>query len=64
MIKNIIKSNLIKLPRDFRIWWGKVFILMLGKIGTHEFTDDIILYNELNQWIETKGKPTTTFLKP
>lgn len=58
-MKNYIKSNLIKLPRSFRIWWGKMFLYMLGKLGTHEFTDDIILYNELRKWVEYKGKPTT-----
>jgi hypothetical protein len=24
------------------------------------FNDDIVLYNELSLWIETKGKPTTS----
>lgn len=54
---NWIKSQLIKLPRQFRIWCGKVFIYMLGKIGTDEFLNDIILYNELRLWIDNNGKP-------
>lgn len=62
-MKDIVRSNLINLPRKFRIWWGKVFILMLGKMGTHEFYDDLILYNELRCWIDKNGKPTTPFLK-
>ena len=61
-MKKYIKSKMIDLPRSFRIWWGKCFLYMLGKIGTHEFNDDIILYNELKRWVDTKGKPTTPFL--
>jgi hypothetical protein len=53
---------MIDLPRSFRIWWGKCFLYMLGKVGTHEFNDDIILYNELKRWVDAKGKPTTPFL--
>ena len=53
----MIKKNLIKLPRKFRIWWGKVFIYMLGTVGTDEFPNDITLYNELRLWIDTNGKP-------
>jgi len=56
-MKTIIKKNLIKLPRKFRIWWGKMFIYMLGTIGTDEFPNDITLYNELRLWIDTNGKP-------
>jgi hypothetical protein len=54
---NWIKSNLINLPRKFRMWWGRCFIYMLGKIGTDEFSNDITLYNELRLWIDEKGKP-------
>ena len=61
-MKNYIKSKMIDLPRSFRVWWGKCFLYMLGKIGTHEFNDDIILYNELKRWVDTKGKPTTPFI--
>ena len=56
----IVKENLIKLPRPMRIWWGKVFIYMLGKLGTDEFYNDMILYNELRKWIDTDGRPTTS----
>jgi hypothetical protein len=52
-----MKSKLINLPRPFRIWWGKCFIYMLGKIGTDEFPNDITLYNELKLWLDEKGKP-------
>ena len=52
-----IKSKLIDLPRPFRLWWGKCFIYMLGKLGTDEFYNDINLHNELNVWIKTNGKP-------
>jgi hypothetical protein len=62
-MKKYIKSKLINLPRSFRIFYGKIFLNMLGKMGTHEFTDDIILYNELKLWVDSKGKPTTPFIK-
>ena len=52
-----IKSKLIDLPRPFRIWWGKCFIYMLGKMGTGEFYNDINLFNELDIWIKANGKP-------
>ena len=52
-----LKSKLIDLPRPFRIWWGKCLLYMLGKFGTHEFDNDITLYNELKLWVDTKGKP-------
>jgi hypothetical protein len=38
-IIHFIKGKLIFLPRSFRIWWGKCFIYMLGKTGTHEWYD-------------------------
>jgi len=47
-----IISNLINLPRPFRIWWGKCFIYMLGKHGTYEFQNDVTLYNELRLWLD------------
>jgi len=59
-MKKIIKNNLVRLPRKFRILFGKIFIHMLGTIGTHEFDDDIILYNELSKWIGSNGKPITS----
>jgi hypothetical protein len=57
-----MKKYLIFLPRRFRIWWGRCFLFMLGKGGTHEFEDDLILYNELKKWVDSKGKPTTPFI--
>jgi hypothetical protein len=30
--------------------------------STHEFKDDIILYNQLKGWVDSKGKPTTPYL--
>jgi hypothetical protein len=29
---------------------------MLGRIGTDEFVNDIVLYNELKLWVETHPK--------
>lgn len=56
-MKKIIKNNLVRLPRKFRIYFGKIFLYMLGRIGTHELYNDIVLYNELSLWVKTKGKP-------
>ena len=47
----------MRLPRKFRIYFGKIFLYMLGRIGTREFNDDIVLFNELSLWVKTKGKP-------
>lgn len=58
-----VKNKLVDLPRPLRIWWGRCFMYMLGKIGTHEFQDDVALYNELRKWVESGGKPTTPFIK-
>jgi uncharacterized protein YfaT (DUF1175 family) len=58
-----IKNNLCRLPRRYRVWFGKIFIYMLGTIGTHEFKDDIILYNELKRWVDSRGMPTTPHIK-
>jgi uncharacterized protein YfaT (DUF1175 family) len=59
-MKQSIKKSLIKLPRSFRILWGRIFIYMLGRIGTDEFYNDVVLYNELRKWIDTQGRPTTS----
>ncbi len=55
-MKKRIKNNLVRLPRKFRILWGKIFMYMLGTIGTCEFKDDFILYNELKRWIDQSGQ--------
>jgi hypothetical protein len=47
-----------KLPFKFKLWWAKQLLYMFKGFG-ETFNDDIILYNELNLWIETKGKPTS-----
>lgn len=54
-----MKNHLHKLPFWFKLWWAKQFIHMFKGLGP-TFQDDIVLYNELNLWIETKGKPTTS----
>ena len=51
-----MKHLLIKLPRKFRIWWGTIFIYMLGRHGTNEFNEDFLLYLELQKWIEQNKK--------
>lgn len=51
-----IKARLILLPRRFRVWWGKTFAYMLGKVGTDEFNDDFVLYCELKRWLSDNEK--------
>ncbi len=58
-MKNYIKNKLTKLPRPFRVWWGKCFLYMLGEIGTNEWVDDMVLYNKLELWVKSKGRPYT-----
>lgn len=54
-----MKKHFHKLPFSIKLWWAKQFIYMFKGFG-HTFDDDIILYNELLLWIETKGKPTSS----
>jgi len=49
-----MKKYYYKLPLKFKLWWAKQLLYMFKVIN-----DDIILYNELKLWIETKGKPTS-----
>lgn len=51
-----MKKYYYKLPFWFKLWWAKQFICMFKGFGP-TFNEDIVLYNELNLWIETKGKP-------
>ncbi len=60
--KILMKLHLYKLPFWIKLFWAKCLLNMFRGFGP-TFNDDIILYNELNLWIETKGKPTTTILK-
>jgi hypothetical protein len=55
-MKNVINRNLVLLPRSFRVWWGKVFLYMLGRMGNGEFETDIVLYVELDNWIKKGGE--------
>jgi hypothetical protein len=55
----INKLPLYKLPMWFKLFWAKCFIRMF-KGFWRIFNNDIILYNELKKWIETKGRPTTS----
>jgi len=56
-----MKKHLHKLPFRFKLWWAKQLAYMFKGFGP-TFPDDIVLHNELNLWIETKGKPTTSSL--
>ena len=53
-----MKKHFYKLPFKFKLWWAKQFLYMFKGFGS-TFNDDIILYNELKLWVETKGKPTS-----
>ena len=53
-----MKKHFHKLPFKFKLWWAKQFLYMFKGFGP-TFNDDIILYNELKVWVETKGKPTS-----
>ena len=54
-----MKQHLHKLPFRFKLWWAKQLLHMFRGLGP-TFKDDIVLYNELSLWIETKGNPTTS----
>ena len=49
-MKQFILSRLIRLPRSFRVWWGSVFLWMLG--DWREVGKDIVLYNTLKKWVD------------
>jgi hypothetical protein len=57
-----MKKYLHKLPFKVKLWWAKQFIHMFKGFGV-TFNDDIVLYNELKTWIDTKGKPTSSTFK-
>lgn len=50
-----IRLNLAKLPMSVKIKIAKILRRCLK-----DLTNDIVLYNELNLWIETKGRPQTS----
>jgi hypothetical protein len=54
-----MKKHLHKLPFQIKLWWAKQLLYMFEGFGP-TLNDDIVLYNELSSWIETKGKPTTS----
>ena len=54
-----MKKYYYRLPFWFKLWWAKQFIHMFRGFGP-TFHDDLILFNELSMWIETKGKPTSS----
>lgn len=41
----------------FKVFWAKVFIHMMS---IENFQNDIVLHNELELWIKTNGRPTTS----
>lgn len=59
MKKRFWKLPFHKLPFSVKMFTAKIFIRMLRGFGP-TYNNDIILYNELNLWIETEGRPTTS----
>lgn len=57
-----MKQHLYKLPFHIKLWWAKQLLYMFKGLGP-TFNDDIVLYNELSLWIETKGKPMTSSIE-
>lgn len=51
--------KLHRLPFCVKLWWAKMFIRMFKGFGP-TFDNDIILYNEIKKWIDTKGRPSTS----
>lgn len=66
MLKILNKIPLYKLPFWVKLWWAKQMIKMFRGFGD-TFPNDIVLYNrivamneELELWIKTDGRPTTS----
>ncbi len=57
-----MKKYYYKLPFRIKLWWAKQLLYMFRGFGK-TFNDDIVLYNELQLWIETNGKPYSKHLK-
>lgn len=62
----IIDKHLYKLPFNIKLWWAKRFLYMFRGFGEH-FNNDIVLYSKVNDmvdelelWIKTEGRPTTS----
>jgi hypothetical protein len=45
-----MKKYLINLPRWFRVWFGGIFIYMLGG-SSEERAKDLVLFVELKKWL-------------
>lgn len=58
-MKLLRKLPLYRLPFWFKLFWAKCFIRMFRGFGP-TYYDDLILFVELDKWIRTKGKPTTS----
>ena len=50
-----LMNNAYKLPMSVKMFIAKTFIRCLK-----DMPNDIVLYNELNLWIETNGRPQTS----
>ena len=50
-----LMNNAYSLPMWFKLILAKIFVRCLK-----DMTNDIVLYNELQLWIETEGRPQTS----
>ena len=58
MKKKFWKLMSLKMPKT--PLWLKLFLAKLFIRCLKDLTNDIVLYNELNLWIETNAKPQTS----
>ena len=52
-----MKIPYYKMPKWLQI---KIAKILLASFRTEDMQNDIVLFNELKLWIETKGRPTTS----
>lgn len=56
-MKLLNKIPLYKSPMWLKLLVAKILIRMLT---IDNLQNDIVLFNELNEWVRTKGRPTTS----
>lgn len=58
MKKRFWKKMSVLMPKA--PFWFKKFLAKLFVASLDDLTNDIVLYNELNLWIDTDGRPQTS----
>lgn len=59
IMKIIDKIPFYRLPFRIKLLWAKIFLRMFRGLGS-TFDNDIVLFVELQKWIETEGRSTTS----